>query len=317
MPHAVSIAAPAKINLFLRVLEQRADGYHDLDTLFAAVDVSDRLHVVRSAAGITLDVIGADLGDPRDNLVHKAAAAFLRAAGSSGGVTIHLEKRILAGGGLGGGSSDAAATLRCLDALFGQPLGQTELTEIAKGLGSDVPFFLSSSPFALGGGRGDELTPLPPLPPKPVLLVVPDESVGTGWAYGLLADARARSRRRNISTADMITTAEVLLADDEKPAARPRDPGELSSWAAVATLASNDFEGPVFKALPELERALDAVVETGPMLGLMSGSGSTMFGVYEDEGSADRARASIEDALPHARVHHARTLESFPAVEPE
>ena len=309
MPHAVSIAAPAKINLFLRVLEQRTDGYHDLDTLFAAVDLSDRLHVARSAAGITLDVVGVGLGDPRENLVHRAASAFLGAVGQSGGVALRLEKRIPAGGGLGGGSSDAAATLRCLDALFGQPLGPSALTEIAKGLGSDIPFFLCSSPLALGCGRGDELTPLPPLPAKPVILVVPDEPVATGWAYGLLADARNRAGGRKSGTAAR------LSEDQPEPTPMTHVPDELSSWAHVATLAHNDFEGPVLEALPALERAWDAVVDTGPMLGLMSGSGSTVFGVYEDDACAKRARASIEDAVPQARVHQGRTLESFPAVE--
>ena len=184
------VDAPAKVNLVLRVGARRADGYHNVDTLFAAVGLCDHLRVERAARGIAVEVAGADLGDPRDNLVYRAARAYLDARGERSGVAIRLEKRIPVGGGLGGGSSDAAATLRCLDELFEPPAGVAALTELARGLGADVPFFLSPSPLALGSGRGDHLTPLPPLPSRPVLLVGSPEGVGTAWAYNLLARGR-------------------------------------------------------------------------------------------------------------------------------
>ena len=187
---AVFVEAPAKVNLVLRVGARRADGYHNVDTLFAAVGLRDRLWVERTAGGITVEATGADLGDPRDNLVYKAARAYLAARGGRGGVAIRLEKRIPIGGGLGGGSSDAAGTLRCLDELFARPAGLPALVEVAGSLGSDVPFFLSSSPLALGSGRGDRLTPLPVLPSLPVLLVGSSQGVGTAWAYNLLARGR-------------------------------------------------------------------------------------------------------------------------------
>ena len=297
MTRAVAVEAPAKVNLVLRVRARRADGYHNVDTLFAAVGLCDRLRVERAASGIALEVAGADLGHPRDNLVHRAARAYLDARGARGGVGIRLVKRIPVGGGLGGGSSDAAATLRCLDELFQPAMGAAALTELARGLGADVAFFLSPSPLALGGGRGDQLTPLPPLPSRPVLLLESRRGVATAWAYNLLARARVEA----------------------PDAARPPDPltpGRCADWAAVAATARNDFEEPVFAARPDLRESLNALRRTSPALALMSGSGGTVFAVYRDEASAVLARAGVGRVAGDDRVHPTRTLSAFPAVQP-
>lgn len=296
MKRAVAVEAPAKVNLVLRVGARRADGYHDVDTLFAAVGLCDRLRVERAAAGITVEVAGADLGDPRDNLVHRAARAYLDARGARGGVAIRLVKRIPVGGGLGGGSSDAAATLRCLDELFQPPMGGDALTEVARGLGADVAFFLSPSPLALGGGRGDQLTPLPPLPPRPVLLLGSRQGVGTAWAYSLLARGRAEGAGAG---------RPVPLAPDSCP-----------DWAAVAAMAQNDFEEVIFTARPDLRESVISLRRTSPVLALMSGSGSTVFAVYRDEESATRARGRIERIRGDGRVHLTSTLSAFPAIRP-
>ncbi len=299
MKRAVVVEAPAKVNLVLRVGARRADGYHNVDTLFAAVGLCDRLRVERASAGIAVEVAGTDLGDPRDNLVYRAARAYLEARGEPGGVAIRLEKRIPVGGGLGGGSSDAAATLRCLDELFEPPAGVAALTGMARGLGADVPFFLSPSPLALGGGRGDHLTPLPPLPPRPVLLVGSPEGVGTTWAYNLLARGRGGGLEEPSAGKPVPLTT-----------ARCRD------WATVAGMAQNDFQTPIFAVRPDLREAMLSLRDTSPLMALMSGSGSTIFAAYRDEESAMRARRRIQPIHGDAHVHLTSTLSSFPAFRP-
>ena len=299
MKRAVVVEAPAKVNLVLRVGARRADGYHNVDTVFAAVGLCDRLRVERAPAGITVEVTGADLGDPRDNLVYRAARAYLDARGERGGVAIRLEKRIPVGGGLGGGSSDAAATLRCLDELFGPPVGVAALTGMARGLGADVAFFLSPSPLALGGGRGDHLTPLPPLPPRPVLLVGSAEGVGTAWAYNLLA----RGRRRGVE-----------LPSAGQPV--PLTPARCRDWATVAGMAHNDFEAPIFAVRPDLRDTMLSLSDTSPLLALMSGSGSTIFAVYPHEESAARAHRQVQPLHGDGHVHLTTTLSRFPALQP-
>ena len=300
MKSTVVLEAPAKVNLVLRVGARRADGYHNVDTLFAAVGLCDHLRVERAAAGITVEVAGADLGDPRDNLVYRAARAYLDARGERGGVAIRLVKRIPVGGGLGGGSSDAAATLRCLDQLFKPAAGVAALTRVARGLGADVPFFLSPSPLALGGGRGDHLTPLPPLPPRPVLLVGSPEGVGTAWAYSLLARGRGVGGVKERSADPPI----------------PLTPDRCRDWATVASLAHNDFEAPIFAARPDLRETVMSLRATSPLLALMSGSGSTVFAVYRDAGSAGRARRRIKRRPEAGQVHLTNTLSRFPVIQP-
>ena len=151
----VEIDAPAKINLWLRILAREASGFHSLESLFCAVDLCDSVRLERVEAGVQLEVEGGvDTGPPESNLVVRAARAFLVATGAGdGGVRIHLRKRIPSAAGLGGGSSDAAATLRGLNVLYGDQLGQDAVMQIGVGLGSDVPFFLGGSAFALAWSR--------------------------------------------------------------------------------------------------------------------------------------------------------------------
>ena len=323
MTGAVFAEAPAKVNLVLRVGARRADGYHDVDTVFAAVGLCDRLWVERAPRGITVEVAGADLGDPRDNLVHKAARAYLRARGGRGGVAIRLEKRIPVGGGLGGGSSDAAATLRCLDELFAPAMGAAVLTGVARGLGADVSFFLCGSPLALGTGRGDLLTPLPPLPPRPVVLVPSPEGVATAWAYDLLARGREAggAERRNAARPDRHATAPGRARGAVATVRTSGDPGPLTpdccpDWTAVARMAHNDFEAPVFEVRPDLRETVTALRRTSPLLALMSGSGSTVFAVHRNHEAAERARGPLERVYGDGRVHLTRTLSSVPAIQP-
>ena len=195
MSRAVVIAAPAKINLFLRVLHRRNDGYREVETLMQLVSLADevRVSITDSGPSIALAVDGPDLGPTEDNLAVRAARRLREVTGFESSVDIRLTKRIPAGAGLGGGSSDAAAVLKCLAALTDFHDAGV-LQEIARDLGSDVPFFLGESPIALGRGRGDVLTSLAPLAKAQVVLALPPVHVSTVEAYEALSEAGGVAR---------------------------------------------------------------------------------------------------------------------------
>lgn len=257
--------AQAKVNLALRVLAREESGFHQIETVFQRLALAD-LVTVRQSASRTLDVRFAegtritDLGPVEQNLAWRAADAYAAIAGSPRGWAIEIEKRIPVGGGLGGGSADAAAVLRALDALAARPLGTSALVDIAARLGADVAFLASDSELALAWGRGERMLDLPPLAPAAVLLVVPDFGVHTGHAYAALAAHRA--------------------AGGVQAGATWRSPRSLGSWSAVAADAVNDFEPVVFEqhpALATVRAQLAGLPQT--VLAMMSGSGSTLFAV--------------------------------------
>jgi 4-diphosphocytidyl-2-C-methyl-D-erythritol kinase len=287
----LKLHAPAKINIFLRILAQEKSGFHQLETLFASLEFGDTIALEEVPSGISLETDGPPIGPPEENLVFRAAKGFLEEGGIGKGVRIHLKKRVPMAAGLGGGSSDAGATLLGLQTLFPGALGEEQLLHLAGALGSDVPFFLSPSPLTLAWGRGHRLLPLPPLPPAPVLLALPPVEVRTPEAYGLLAQEREKAPLR--------------------PSSRLLSPEAFSSWERVVLLAENDFEGPVFRAHPLLGRIRGALLETGPLFTLLSGSGSALFGLYGDEKTATQGRADLGDRFPDTRFVLTRTR-SFP-----
>lgn len=289
MSRVAEVEAPAKVNLFLRVFDARPDGYHEIETLFQAVDLADRVRVELGGDGVRLDVEGARLGAEQDNLAYRAATRLLAELGRSDGARITLEKRIPVGAGLGGGSSDAAAVLRCLAALASVPLDDPRLRRIGAGLGSDVPFFLGLRPLAAGRGRGDVLEPFAPLPASDLVLVSPPVHVSTGWAYRALDEAR-RTR-----------------GSGGGPALR----GRPSSWRDVVAEAHNDFQDLVAAAHPEVARALAALRAAGGRVALMSGSGSTCFGVFAERASAERAAEALSADLGWT-CRAVRTLTELP-----
>jgi len=290
MSAVVWLAAPAKVNLFLRVFDQRPDGYHALETLFQAIDLADEVRLERRGAGVELCVVGADLGPAEENLAHRAASKLLAAARIGDGVRIELTKRIPAGAGLGGGSSDAAAVLKGVAALFEIPTGGGLLRGVAAGLGADVPFFLGRSPLAVGRDRGDVLEPFDPLPEASLVLVSPPVHVATGWAYRALDEAR-RVRGPSLG-----------------PALR----GRPSAWPELASRLHNDFEAVVAAAHPEVTRSLEALSSAGALGALMSGSGSTSFGIFPDRHAAERVAVSLEADLGWP-CRAARSLSAFAA----
>ncbi len=279
--------APAKVNLTLRVLAREESGYHQLETLFCGLELADTLELRPGGAGIRLEVEGAELGPIEDNLVVRAARAFERATGRMVDVAIRLRKEIPAGAGLGGGSSDAAATLDALNDLHGRPLDDAALVDIAAQLGSDVAFFLCRSPLALAWGRGERLLPIPPLPRAPVLLAVPGFAIPTPDAYRDLAAYRAATGAR--------AGAAVI------------PPAALASWDEVARAAVNDFEPPTFARFPELAELKRLLLEAGARIALLSGSGSALFGVFPDEKQRDDAAMALESHGTGLRVIHTAT----------
>lgn len=296
-PGGVRVPAPAKVNLWLRVLRRRTDGFHELDTLFQAVDLCDQVEVTRAPGGrVRLGVDGAELGPVRENLAYRAALAFLDAVGpaaGSDGVRIRLVKRIPAGAGLGGGSSDAAAVLRCMNTLWARPVAAEVLAEVGASLGSDVPFFLGGAALARGRGRGEALEELPPLPPGHLVLVLPPVHVATGAAYGALARHRA-----------------------VHGAGGGGVPGEApQGWDDVARWAVNDFEQVVPAAHAPVAASLESLRGSGARPALLSGSGAACFGAFPDEASARAAAQALTERLGWPALP-VRTLTSFPEPEP-
>jgi 4-diphosphocytidyl-2-C-methyl-D-erythritol kinase len=232
--------------------------------------------VARGEGGIRLTVEGGvDVGPPGRNLAVRAAERFHREIGAAPAVDLHLAKRIPAAAGMGGGSSDAAAVLRALNALHGDPLPRAALLGMAIELGADVPFFLCGSPYALAWGRGERVMPLPPLPPRPVLVAHPGVAMPTAEAFREVA---------------------ALRGGAYAPAASLIDPDALRSWEGVAALARNDFEPVVLTRIPILAEGLAAMREAGARVALLAGSGSSIFGVFDSAGARDAAGAPL-DAL--------------------
>jgi 4-diphosphocytidyl-2-C-methyl-D-erythritol kinase len=288
--------APAKINLHLAVSERREDGYHTIESIFWALDLSDTLVFElggkRTVARNTLTMDVSPLPRPSAktlarmlparNIVLKAVKLFRRKTGFDRPVKITLTKRIPCGAGLGGGSSDAAATLRSLDALAGTKLPPVWLREWAAALGSDVPFFLSGSDCRTPGaafvsGRGEVVREIA-APAFPVVLVNPLFSSDTGEAFTLLDEARPQPPQTALGAAAL----EAALQ------------GPVKTWPFF-----NDFL-PVFLArggrdADAYRRALDGLREAGAAFAGLSGSGATCFGVFEDEATARDAAATLKN----------------------
>ncbi len=267
---SVAVSAPAKINLILRILDRRPDGYHNLWSIMQTVALEDEIRINQSSAhqDIRLVCDEVQLGADRSNLVYQAAAAVLQRAQRKVGLEIDLRKRIPMGAGLGGGSSDAAATILALNHLLQLGWSQTEMAEVAQPLGSDVPFFLYG-PTASITGRGEIVRPLFIDGKKWVVLVNPGFGVETKWAYQELAAARKAVRPLASNHQDL-------------------DRGHIQ-WSRVVPAAENDFEPPVYAKHPSLGRIKQTLLDRGAEMALLSGSGATVFGVFSLEASAKQA----------------------------
>lgn len=268
MSDSIALEARAKLNLLLRVLAREESGYHSVETLYARVDLADRLIAARTEGGVTLQVSGEDAGPAEQNLARQAARLVLQAIGGRFGVALTLEKRIPVAAGLGGGSADAAAALQAVNALAGNAVPRHELFQFAARLGADVPFCFSGARFALGWGHGERLLEIPGPPAAPGLIVAPPVAVPTAHAYRWVDETREGAGPRGAVALDLES---------------------LGAWGSIGRMAGNDFEVPVFGHHPELRAAYEALAATHPLLCRMSGSGAAVFAVYRSTGDRDDA----------------------------
>jgi 4-diphosphocytidyl-2-C-methyl-D-erythritol kinase len=284
----VRIPAFAKINLRLDILGKRADGFHELRTIFQTISLHDELRLRSShRPGISLNIEG-DLplsAEPPDkNLVHRAVDALRRELKIRSGVEIELKKTIPAGRGLGGGSSDAAASLLGYLRLTKKKLPVARLLEIAGSLGADVPFFLHGG-RALGVNKGDEIYPLPDIPKLHILVVSPKEiHVPTPDAYRWLK-AKPLGLTKSAVTSKLFEFCALC-------------------WSAQGSGLSNDFERPVFRRHPRLDRVKRELLQRGAAEASLAGSGSAVFGVFPSPAMARRAAVGF----PHDQTFVCETV---------
>ncbi len=281
------VDAPAKVNLGLRIVGRRADGYHLLDSLMVPVSFGDTVEIGADArAGdIHLECSEAELPAGEDNLAWRAAALMRRRLRRQGGVRLRLQKRIPAGAGLGGGSADAAAVLVGLDAMWGTRLSLAALADLGAELGADVPFAVHCRP-AVVRGIGEQLTPLRGFRRRWLVLVWPGFPISTAWAYGQL--------RRSLTNA---VPAPMIL-----PSARGR--------RALRSILWNDLEAVATAAYPEIVSIKERILALGAEGALMSGSGSACFGLFGEASQAARAAAALRRSGLWAEAVH--TIERRP-----
>ncbi len=287
----VRLPAFAKINLRLEILGKRADGYHELRTIFQTITLHDELRLrAAKLRGIRLSIKGNESLSQeasQKNLVYLAVETLQRELRIRGGVEIELRKKIPAGRGLGGGSSDAAAALVGYLRLTGRKLPQSRLLEIAASLGADVPFFLLGG-RALGIGRGDEICPLPDIQKQTFLVVSP--------------------RDIHVPTPDAYRWAKARALPSATLTKRAADPKLLEfcalCWSTQGSSLSNDFERPVFQRHPRLGRIKRGLLQKGATEASLAGSGSAVFGIFPSPALARRAAVGF----PHDQTFVCESL---------
>ncbi|MGM0454444.1 MAG: 4-(cytidine 5'-diphospho)-2-C-methyl-D-erythritol kinase [Thermodesulfobacteriota bacterium] len=285
----MEIQAPAKINLFLDVLGKRTDGYHELRSLMCPIGIYDTVRLSCEPADAPADIsvvcTHPDVPSGRANLAWSAASAFFAETGFSAKTTVAIDKRIPVGAGLGGGSSDAAAVLAGLNRFFDHPLSTDRLMTIGRCLGADVPFFIHGRP-ALATGIGEKLSPWPDLPLFHLVLIYPNCPVSTGEVYKKLNLALTKNKK--------ITTKFTFE----------------SGWEAdFARQLYNALEPPAMQLCPEIRQARQALMNSGALASLMSGSGSSVFGIFEDAGQAGMAFDALSARCHSWQVFQTRLLD--------
>ena len=291
MPDLI-LKSPAKINLGLWVGRKRTDGFHEIVTIIAPVELGDVVTISKAQTGISVVCDSAEVPSGPENLAYRTAAAFFAATGLDKGCRIHITKRIPVGGGLGGGSSNAATVLSGLNRLFGRPLSPRRLRLIAASLGSDVPAFLVNRP-CIARGRGEKLHRVR-LPHLDLLLCFPGYPVPTAWAYAELDRLRMTGKGLTRS----VISPKILRA-----ALRRDEPDK------VAAQLTNSFEPAVFRRHPALGHAKEILLRHGATAASLSGSGSTVYGLVRTKGWKDPMAA-----LARSGFHCVKTR-TIPIVE--
>lgn len=269
----ISILAPAKVNITLRILSRRPDGYHEIESLVQKIGLYDRITLTDDPGGeITLHCSDPDLPAGSGNIACRAAEIFRDTMGIERGVGINLEKRIPHGAGLGGGSSDAAAVLLGLAQLWDPPPERDAMFRMAEELGSDVPLFLHPSP-AVVRGRGEIVQPAGLLINAFYVVVYPGFPVSTAWAY---SNYRLTKITGNYTISELYGTEVGELPPDR--------------WGDILV---NDLERGVTQAHPEIAQCRELLLESGARASMMTGSGSAVFGLFGESGTAERAAQKL------------------------
>lgn len=270
----ITVPAFAKINLSLRVFAKRADGYHDLDTVFQTISLHDTITVAATDnSAIVLSCDDRQLAIDGTNLVTRAAEALRARFATTKGARIRLEKRIPVQAGLGGGSADAAATLLALAYSWKLSVTKEDLMAVSSRLGADVPFFLFGG-TARGTGIGDTVVPLLDACEKFLLIIKPNANTGTSEAYKALDE-------RSLTTRNSKTILSSL---------QPTEHLDSGSFASL----ENDFEEVILDLEPEIARAKAALMRAGAVAAALAGSGSAVFGIFDSEDAQRRAIQAIE-----------------------
>ena len=284
----LTVLAPAKINLTLEVLAKRKDGFHEIRSVIQAINLCDSLHF-RSSRDIEFKSSSAGW-IPEKSLVSRAVVLIQEAIGCSKGAMIEVEKRIPLVSGLGGDSSDAAATLRGLNRLWGLGLSLTELLEMAAGLGSDVPFFLYGG-TALAEGRGEVVTPLPPLPTMRVILVMPSVPRVPGKTAQLYASLKTSHYTEGQYTDRLSTNL--------------KEGGEVTPSALF-----NAFENVAFARFSELSVCREHIIKLGAADVHLAGSGPTLFTLERDRTQAEELYIRLQQQKMESYLTETQAIES-------
>jgi len=280
----------AKVNLFLRVLGERGDGYHEIETILHSVSLADDIEIVRTETGtVGVEMAYAEgwtgeIPGPRENIVHAAALSLIEAGAKNTGVLIRLVKRIPAGAGLGGGSGNAAGALVALAQHWGLEIAPTALLERAAALGSDVPYCIEGG-TSLASGRGEKLTRLAPPAPMWFVLGISDRPLPTRDVYAAFSAPSPDATHQS---------APMTLA------LGAGDIGEIGA------MLHNDLEGPAFALRPELPALKDKMLASGALGALLSGSGPTLFALARDREHARSISRAVEDDFARIEVVESR-----------
>lgn len=279
----LEISSPAKVNLFLRVCGKRDDGYHEIESLMHPVSLSDNVLLEPGGKGVEIRCPASDAPEDDSNLASRAAQLFYESLGRKAGLSIRLEKRIPIGAGLGGGSSNAAAVLKGLNVLEDSPFSTAQLAAMGARLGADVPFFVYGKP-ALATGFGEKITPFDCMYLHYMVIVYPGFAASTARVYKKCNLALTRCKKIH------------------------RVPDLTGGLRAVEDLLCNDLEEPAMALYPEITGVKAAFLETGAKGALMSGSGSSVFGLYDSRAQAVAAQERLREINSRWSVFLCRML---------
>ena len=276
MNKSIYLKTPAKINLHLRILGKYENGFHEIETIFLPIELWDELEIsLRNDSEIELEIVNSDIPNGETNLCYKAASYFAKMVESFSGCSIQLKKKIPVGAGLGGGSSDSAATLLCLNELFEFPLNQNEIFDLADQLGADVPFFLNSG-LAIGRGKGELLEYIKCAWDLWILVVCPTFEISTRWAFSKYKIGLTKDKKNIILNSQFLRDVQVDVFYE---------------------FFENDFESLVFSHYPELGKMKQRLYCEGALFASLSGTGSTVYGLFKNKKTAKLAETVFRDKM--------------------